>query len=224
MYISCCYFYVENKIMLVTGCMRFVGKTLLVFTFMEYAGIRIRCRNCYFFLLWRCWIVIIIEWLFVVFFAISVNFFPQLLCISFCFNWNSFSCFFLHVCTCFDMCPIDKNCTRIQKSFLCCCVQYPPKYIFYSCCCKTMLKIIAYCWKMRHLFIQWITDKPPVCNIHIHFFQRPPERWYPIYVLYHYNLKQYYRIDTWPAVVLAVQIIYKFINLFEIYCCIYFPQ
>ena len=77
---------------------------------------------------------------------------------------------------------------------------------------------------MRHLLIEWISDEPPVRNIHIHFFQRPPKRWYSINVLYHYNLKQYNRIYTRSAVVLAVQIIYKFINSIEVYRCIYFPQ
>lgn len=39
-----------------------------------------------------------------------------------------------------------------------------------------------------------------------------------------YHLEQYDRIYTWSAVILTVQIFYKFIYLAEIYRCIYLPK
>ena len=50
-----------------------------------------------------------------------------------------------------------------------------------------------------------------VCQIHTHFFQGSPKGSNPVDMLDQHNLEQHHRINTWPTVVLAVQIFYKFV-------------
>ena len=38
------------------------------------------------------------------------------------------------------------------------------------------------------------------------------------------NFEQYHRVYAWPAVVLAVQILYKFVDLLEVDCCVDLSQ
>ena len=39
-----------------------------------------------------------------------------------------------------------------------------------------------------------------------------------------HDLEQHHRVYTWPTVVLAVQILYKFVDLLEVDCCIDLSQ
>ena len=115
--------------MIITYGMGFIGKTFLVFAFVEESTFRICGRNgC--FLFFRRLIVVIVERLFAMFFTVFIDFCEELFSITFGLLWYHFLSFFLCVGTGFNMSAVNKYCLCIEIAFFGSSVQYPTKDIF----------------------------------------------------------------------------------------------
>ena len=163
----------ENKIVLVTGGMRFIRKTLFVFALVENAALRVGCGYHRFFLFGRLFVAVVRKGLFSVFFPVFVYLFEQFSCISLrLFRHRLFGLLF-QVCAGLDMRSVHEYSLCVQIAFLRSCFQHPTEYIFYRRVVEPVLEIITHCGKVRYRFVQRIPDKPPVRQVHAHFFQRP---------------------------------------------------
>ena len=69
---------------------------------------------------------------------------------------------------------------------------------------------------MRNRLIDGIADKPAVCHVHFHFFQCSAQRGNAIDMLNQHDFEQNHRVNTRPAVVLAIQIAHEVVNSVEV--------
>ena len=141
---------IENKVMLVTGGMRFIGKTFFVFAFVENSALRVGSRYHRFLLFGQLFVAVIRKGLFAMFFAVFVHFIKQFFCISLRLFRNCLFSLLFEIRTCFYVGSVHKNCFCIQISFLCRCFQHPAEYILYCRVVKPVLKVITHCGKMWH--------------------------------------------------------------------------
>ena len=158
------------------------------------------------------------------FFPVFIHFFKQLFCVPLCLFGNRFFSLLFQIGTCLNMCSVHKNCFRVQISFLCCGFQHPAEHILHCGVVKPVLEVVAHGGKVRHCFIQRISNEPTVCQIHAHFFQGSAQRRYAVNMLDQHDLEQHHRVNAWSAVVLAVPILYKFVDILEIDRCVDLPQ
>ena len=95
--------------MLVTCCVRFIGKDFLVFALVEYASFRVCSRNSLFYHFRFTGIisaagiipvVVFVEGLLSVRFSVLVYLIKQFVCIALCFFGYSFASLLLQICTC----------------------------------------------------------------------------------------------------------------------------
>ena len=95
--------------MLVTCCVRFIGKDFLVFALVEYASFRVCSRNSLFYHFRFTGIisaagiipvVVFVEGLLSVRFPVLVYLIKQFVCIALCFFGYSFASLLLQICTC----------------------------------------------------------------------------------------------------------------------------
>ena len=63
---------------------------------------------------------------------------------------------------------------------------------------------VAHCCEVRDLLQQPISQKPAVCDVHLYFPVRLPQRRDPEQVLDQHHLDQHHRVDPRTAVVMAV--------------------
>ena len=162
--------------MLVASRVRFVGKAFFVFPLVEYAAFRVGGGYHCFLLLGRLFVAVIRKRLFPVFFPVFVYLVKQLFRIPFCLFGNCLFGLLFQIGTCLNMCSVHKNCFRVQISFLCRRFQHPAEHILHRGVVKPVLKVVAHCGKVRHCFIQRISNEPTVCQIHAHFFQGSAQR------------------------------------------------
>ena len=158
------------------------------------------------------------------FFPVFVHLIEQFFCVPLCLLGNRLFGLLFQIGACFNMCSVHKNRFCVQISFLCCGFQHPAEHILHRGMVKPVLKVVTHRGKMRHCFVQWISNEPSVCQIHTHFFQGAAQRRNSVNMLDQHDLEQHHWVNAWSAVVLAVQILYKFVDLFEIDCCIDLPQ
>ena len=217
----------KNKIVLVAGRVRLVGKALFVFPLVEHAAFRVGGgyhRFLRLLLLGRIFVAVVGKGLLAVFFPVSVYLSKQLFCVPLRLFGNRLFGLLFQIGTCLNMGSIHKNRFCVQIPFLCRRFQHPAEYILHRAMVEPVLEVVAHRGKMRHCLIQRISNEPPVCQVHAHFFQSSAERRNPIDMLDQNNFEQYHRVYAWTAVVLAVQILYKFVDLLEINGCVDLPQ
>ena len=89
---------------------------------------------------------------------------------------------------------------------------------------EPVLEVVAHHGEMRHRFVERISDEPPVCQVHAHLFQSSAERRDSVNMLDQHDLEQHHRVDAGSAVVLAVQVLYKFVDSLEVDGCVDLPQ
>ena len=87
-----------------------------------------------------------------------------------------------------------------------------------------MPKVVADCSEVRGCFIDGVSNKPAVCNVHLNIRCRLPKRAYPIQMLNKYDLEQYYRVNAWPAVIRAVQVFNQVIYAAKLHGCVYLSK
>ena len=158
------------------------------------------------------------------FFPVSVYLIEQLFCIPLCLLGNRLFGLLFQIGACFNMRSVYKNRFCVQISFLCRSFQHPAEHILHRGVVESVLEVVTHCGKVRNRFVQWISNEPTVCQIHTHFFQGSAKRRDPINMLDQHDFEQHHRVYAWPTVVLAVQILYKFVDLLEIDCCVDLPQ
>ena len=122
--------------------------------------------------------------------------------IPFCLFGNCLFGLLFQIGICFDVGSVHKNSFCVQIPFLCRSFQYPAEHILHRGVVEPALEVIAHCGEMRHCFVQRISYEPPVCQIHIHFFQRSPKGRNSIDMLDQHDLEQHHRVNAWPAIVL----------------------
>ena len=158
--------------MFIAGGMGFISETFFVFPFVKYPAVWVCSGYGKFFLLGRFGIVVI-KGLFSVFFPVFVYLFEQFSCLSLrLFRRRLFGLLF-QVCAGLDMRSVHEYGLCVQIAFLRSCFQHLTEYIFYRRVVEPVLEMITHCGKVRYRFVQRIPDKPPVRQVHAHFFQRP---------------------------------------------------
>ena len=214
----------KYETMLVTGGVRFVGKAFPVFSLVEHAAFRVGGGCHRFLLLWRLFVAVIRERLFSVSFPVSVHLIEQFFCIPLCLFGNRLFGLLFQIGACFNMGPIHEDRFRVQIAFLCRGFQHPPEHILHRAVIEPVLEVVAHRGEMRHRFVERISDEPPVCQVHAHLFQSSAERRDSVNMLDQHDLEQHHRVDAWSAVVLAVQVLYKFVDPLEVDGCVDLPQ
>ena len=112
----------------------------------------------------------------------------------------------------------------LSVACFCYLIQYPSEYLIYRFACKSMLEVVAQCREMRCLILQTISEKPTVCHIHLYLCRCSPQRGQSVQMLDQYHLYQHNRIYARSAIVFTIQILYHFIDLVKIHCCVYFSK
>ena len=113
--------------MLVTCCVRFIGKDFLVFALVEYAAFRVCSRNSLFYHFRFTGIisaagiipvVVFVEGLLSVRFSVLVYLIKQFVCIALCFFGYSFASLLLQICTCLYVRTVYKYRFCVQIAFV----------------------------------------------------------------------------------------------------------
>ena len=135
----------KNKIVLVAGCVCFVGKVFFVFPLVEHTAFRVGGgHHC--FLFWgRLFVTVIRKRLFPVFFPISVYLIEQLFCIPLCLLGNRLFSLLFQIGACFNMRSIHKNHFCIQIAFLCGSFQQPAEHILHRGVVESVLEVVTHC-------------------------------------------------------------------------------
>ena len=161
----------NNKIVLVTCCVRFVGKALFVLPLVEYTAFRVGGGHHRFLLLRRLFVAVIRERFLAVFLPVLVHFIEQLFCVPLCLLGDRLFGLLFQIGTCLNVGSVHKNRFCVQIPFLCGCFQHPAEHIFHRGVVESVLEVVTHCGEVRYRFIQRISNEPPVCQIHAHFLQ-----------------------------------------------------
>lgn len=147
----------KNKIVLVAGRVRLVGKALFVFPLVEHAAFRVGGgyhRFLRLLLLGRIFVAVVGKGLLAVFFPVSVYLSKQLFCVPLRLFGNRLFGLLFQIGTCLNMGSIHKNRFCVQIPFLCRRFQHPAEYILHRAMVEPVLEVVAHRGKMRHCLIQ----------------------------------------------------------------------
>ena len=89
----------------------------------------------------------------------------------------------MDVCVCFDMGPVHKYNFRGKITALLRLKKDPGKPLFYGVLAESVPEVLTDGGKMRDRFIEQISQKPPVRNVHIDFLHGAPQGWDSVQVL-----------------------------------------
>ena len=155
--------------------------------------------------------------------AIFIDLFHKLLLIGFRRRRDRFFHFLIDVRVCFDMGPVHKHYFRGKITALLRLKKDPGKHLFYGIFTEPVPEVITDGGKMRDRFIEQISQKPPVRNVHINFLHGTPQGWDSIQVLDEDHLKQDHGINAGTPVIRTIKVFHKIINMNKIHSAVNFP-
>ena len=163
-YTSRRYLYTQNKPLSVTCRMRFIRKLPLVLSLYKHPAFRVCCRYALFCCPSRHIVIAVVFFygLLPQLLPFRIHFFPQLLGVDLgCFGHLLFLVF-LFVCVGFDMRSVYEDHARVYHPVVQRLVQDMREYLLRQLCRKPLAEGIAHRCKVRDLFHQSVSQKPPI--------------------------------------------------------------